>query len=108
MDQASSFQIQYPLSTKKFWKKIFPNLFTYFFLSILPGLGIGAIVFFAFGGGNGSSNGSILPFLGSAFTCTLISYAVIISLNAWYIKTYIKRYYYDCSEQFVTIKKGVF
>ncbi len=27
---------------------------------------------------------------------------------AWYITAYIKRYYYDCGEQFVTIKKGVF
>ncbi len=108
MDQQSSFQMQYPLSPKKFWKKIFPNLFTYFFLAIIPGLAIGFIVFLALGGGNGSSNGSILPYLGYAFVCTLISYAAIISLNAWYIKTYIKRYYYDCSDQFVTIKKGVF
>ncbi len=102
MDQASSFQIQYPLSPKKFWKKIFPNLITYFILSVLLGLGVGAVVFFGSGGTSGAA------YLGTAFVCTLIIYAISIVLNAWYIKTYIKRYYYDCGDQFVTIKKGVF
>jgi putative membrane protein len=47
-------------------------------------------------------------FLAYAFVATLICYAIMISINAWYIKTYIHRYYYDCNDQFVTIKKGVF
>ena len=108
MEQPSGFQIQYPLSPKKFWKKILPNLFTYFILSILPGLALGAVLFFVLRGGNDVSSGSILPFFLYAFVFTLISYAIIISLNAWYIKVYIKTYYYDCNDQFVTIKKGVF
>jgi putative membrane protein len=29
-------------------------------------------------------------------------------LYAWYIKAYIRRYYYDANDNFVTIKKGVF
>jgi uncharacterized membrane protein YdbT with pleckstrin-like domain len=102
MNQPSAFQTQYPLSPKKFWKKIFPNLITYFILSILLGLGVGAVVFFGSGGSGGAA------YLGSALVCTLIIYIILISLNAWYIKIYIKRYYYDCSDQFVTIKKGVF
>lgn len=106
MDQPSGFQAQYPLSPKKFWKKIFPNLITYFILSIFLGLGLGAIVFFGAGGGTGE--GAMLPYLVYAFISALIVYAIVISLNAWYVKAYIKRYYYDCNDQFVTIKKGVF
>ncbi len=87
---------------------MFPSLFTYLIVSIFPGFGIGAVLFFTLGGGGGSSNGSAASFMGYAFTSILISYAFIIFLRAWYIKTYIKRYYYDCNDQFVTIKKGVF
>ena len=29
-------------------------------------------------------------------------------LSAWYIKTYIKKYYYTAEEYFITIRKGVF
>jgi membrane protein YdbS with pleckstrin-like domain len=33
---------------------------------------------------------------------------VITGLYTWYVKVYIKRYYYDGEENFITIKKGVF
>lgn len=38
----------------------------------------------------------------------IVLLAVITLLYAWYLRVYIRRYYYDGEEHFITIKKGVF
>jgi uncharacterized membrane protein YdbT with pleckstrin-like domain len=107
MNQASNFQLQNPLSSRKFWKKFLPNVFTYFYISLIIG---GLIGFFLFliirGAGQSGDSGSVL--FASIFLGVLVLYIITLLLNAWYIQAYINRYYYDCNEQFVTIKKGVF
>ncbi|HEV7424033.1 MAG TPA: PH domain-containing protein, partial [Candidatus Paceibacterota bacterium] len=105
MNEPSVFQAQYPLSPRKFWKKIIPNLFTYLILSLIPGLAVGYLIY-AINYSSGNNNGSLI--FGLIILLTIVFYIIFVLLNAWYIKAYIKRYYYDCGEQFITIKKGVF
>jgi putative membrane protein len=107
MDQTTDFQLQYPLSPKKFWKKIFASLFSYLVLSGILGSSIGIIGFFALQVRNPENN-SISSLVGLIIMIGAIIYAITMSLRAWYIKTYIRRYYYTCNDQFVTIQKGVF
>jgi uncharacterized membrane protein YdbT with pleckstrin-like domain len=86
----ATFQEQYPLSPRKFWKKMIPTIFSGFFLAILLAISVSVL------------DASLFPvvFLGS--------FAAIIFIYAWYYQTYIQRYYYDANDNFVTIKKGVF
>ncbi len=99
MNQPSVFQAQHPLSPRKFWKKMFPHPMIIFPI---------AIIFIVFWGSlknltSSPNNVSIV------FSLTiLIPFVILILLRIWYIKVYIRRYYYDCADQFVIIQKGVF
>lgn len=53
-------------------------------------------------------NATIAEVLFPAIAITLLVWLVLVFLYAWYVKAYIRRYYYDANENFVTIKKGVF
>ena len=110
MNEASSFQLQNPLSSKKFFKKIIGNSLQVIFSSILLGLILlwGMIVLFL-------ANHSISILENNPSTAIALFIFVVIgiivlriAIYAFYVHLYIERYYYDCSEQFVTIKKGVF
>lgn len=95
MNQQSDFQLKYPLSPRKFWKKILDrNLLSFVF--IIPFIVVSSTFF--------TSSPVLMVVSGVIFLLFLlwnIAYAI-------YVKIYIKRYYYDCGENFVTIKKGVF
>lgn len=103
MDKPSPFQAQYPLSKRKIVKKM---------LALILGFGI----LFVFLGGM-----LILPWLsdpenGQAVTVFLLAAAIplifialiVVGLHYVYYLSYIRRYYYDCGEDFITIQKGVF
>lgn len=103
MNEPSNFQLQYPLSPKKFWKKILPDLFWYFFVAIIFG-GIAL----AFTVAIANADPSLLKGVRIILVYALIFYTVVILLRSWYIRIYIRKYYYDCNDNFVTIQKGVF
>ena len=122
--QKSDFQIKYSLSVrKKFWKKLIISILPLFIVySILGGI-IGFIAsFIGLVTGSITNNmanvaaantihsgvtGFIYVFIvGIILSCIL--FLVIIILRVWYIKAYIKRYYYSADQNFLTIKKGVF
>ena len=101
-------QQQFPLSPRKFWKKIFSRLIGFFIIAILFG-GLIVIPLYAIisTGPSEASNTNIIVLL-VAVVAGLILYFLMILPYAWYIKTYIKRYYYAGEDHFITIKKGVF
>ena len=104
----SEFQTKFPLSTKrKFWKKMIVSVIN----SILPLLPIllvvSVIVFFGNGTNKLPTSGNMTAFF-FFIIGFIILYLICLIPRGVYIKAYIKRYYYDCSEDFVTIKKGVF
>lgn len=101
MNAPTLFQLHYPLSPKKFWKKVVPKAI------------IGFLVF-----------GFVVPVLMSVYSpyqtlgdlsiirwsllLYLAIYALWITIYAVYIKAYIRRYYYDANDNFLSIQKGVF
>lgn len=87
----SALQRQYPLSSKKFTKKIVDKLFLLLILDIGVCL-IGALFI----------DPAFLFIIGIVFPF------VCFFAYAPYVNAYIARYYYDAGPDFVTIKKGVF
>ena len=108
MNAASAFQHQYPLSPKKFKKKIITQLprmvLTALFFSIVVGV-ISLLIWLVKNTGTLAADVKLAgtaPFFigGLGF---LVIFVLYIVLYVWYIKTYIRRYYYDSAEQFLTI-----
>jgi putative membrane protein len=106
MNQPSVFQTQYPLSSRKFWKKIFEKSLLFLFIILLfTAIAIIPILVSMNSGSEANMFGSFVTIgAGVLFAFVLL----IIIPYSLYVKAYIKRYYYDCGEQFITIKKGVF
>ncbi len=98
--QQSSLQQQFPLSPRKFWKKILGQIIPVFFFSLFVGI-ILALVSMTV------SSSTLLNIIVFIFVFLFI-FCVTTFLYSWYIKTYIKRYYYDGGDSFITIKKRVF
>lgn len=106
MEKYSDFQIKFPLSPKKFWKKIISRSISIFIFSAIIGFLIaGAIVGFTF---VKTDSVSISGIILTGFLAFIFVFLVILALYAIYVRAYIKRYYYDCANQLITIKKGVF
>lgn len=94
MNPTSTLQQQFPLSPRKFWKKMIDKLFVLYILAFIM------LVILLLTGQD--------LVIWSIFAVVLVSLIITTLLYAWYIKTYIKRYYYSGEEHFITIKKGVF
>lgn len=82
---------QYPLSPKKFWKKLLQQTFPIIFLFVV------AVALF-----------SLTEFGLSFYLFLTLIFLVIMFSFSLYIKSYINRYYYNTDQDFITIKKGVF
>ena len=97
-------QTQFPLSPRKFWKKMIQKTVLWGILGLAFPQIVLALLFF-------SANPDVLsvPYLfGLSVLVGIFAAIVSIVLYGLYVKSYIKRYYYSGSEDFVTIKKGVF
>jgi uncharacterized membrane protein YdbT with pleckstrin-like domain len=106
MEQYSAFEIANPLSTKKFLKKAISAVIGYFISAVIVAFALG-LLWTAFSSGNGPTlpTSVLIPRWIGIF---LVVFIVPLILNLFYIKAYIKRYYYDAGDNFITIKKGVF
>jgi putative membrane protein len=101
----SQIQQQYPLSPKKFWKKIIEKTLVLFIVLILIAGVIGLIVDAA----SQKPNHNWLAGTALGILIGLLIYFVLLFLPyALYVRAYIRRYYYDLNADFITIKKGVF
>ncbi len=105
MNKISEFQSAHPLSSKKLWKKIFEQTIKNLFF-ILPFVIIGCILLRA------DTHiyqiytlSNALYFILLGIVCLLL---VLFIGNYFYFKAFIRRYYYDCGQDFITIKKRVF
>ena len=99
----SPFQAQYPLSPKKFTKKMISRIPDSIIYSII--LGAFSAVGSIFLSGEYPSFETALT---SFFSAAIVVFVLLIALFAWYYKTYIRLYFYEGGENFITIKKGVF
>ncbi|MFA6026892.1 MAG: PH domain-containing protein [Ignavibacteriaceae bacterium] len=94
---------QYPLSPRKFWKKILEKLSVMFIVVIFVFL-FALIYFISVSAVTGNFNGL---FAGGFIAVSLVIIIPAV-LYSWYVQVYIKRYYFSANDSFITIKKGVF
>jgi putative membrane protein len=103
--QASQFQLQYPLDVaKKFRKKMIARIPAMIGMALVLTF-IVIFVAVAFGITSFSSNSAFISYV---VTVLVISVVAVLILTVWYLKAYIRHYYYSADESFLTIKKGVF
>lgn len=102
----SDFQLQYPLSPRKFWKKMLEKALSIFVLMIVLGFlfFLQQLVFSSLHQHVYSITEIVYRMI--LFDC--IGLAIILLGYACYIKAYINRYFYDVGDDFITIRKGVF
>ena len=106
MNTKQTLESQFPLDfKKKFWKKFLGRNLGIFILFIFTA-GLFSFVGYLL---KGDTNSGVMPGL---FWILLLILIVLVTIrivyDVWYIKTYMKRYYYSADENFITIKKGVF
>ncbi|MES2014787.1 MAG: PH domain-containing protein [Patescibacteria group bacterium] len=99
---SNTIQTQYPLSRRKFWKKIIEKSGSSVVVLVICGV-LSLVGLFAL-----LPDASIKNLIVPAIAITLSSWCVLVLCYAWYVKAYIRHYYYDVNENFITIKKGVF
>ncbi|MHB8710177.1 MAG: PH domain-containing protein [Minisyncoccota bacterium] len=98
MASAMTLKDQYPLSPRKYWKKMIEKTFLWIIILVLAS----PIVIIAIMGG-GSTTSVIV-----SFSIVLLILAFIMGGYSIYVRAYIHRYYYDATGSYITIKKGVF
>lgn len=91
---------QFPLSPKKFWKKMIEKLFPWLLLLIVL---FGISFFFALN----AEKDVTYQFIGIIFVIIVIFFLCAVPYG-FYVRAYIRRYFYDGNENFLTIRKGVF
>jgi len=101
----SQLQAKYPLSPRKFWKKLLPKVYPWVLIILVVVIGGAALSTLA----RTPQESSDILTVASFFTVGGIVLALLILIPyVFYIRAYIRRYYYDANDNFITIKKGVF
>ncbi len=95
-------QARFPLSPKKFTKKMLQKALGGLFFSIVIGTVV-AVMGFAI-----SSSTDVFGIFAEALAAALVCFILFILIYSAYVKAYIRRYYYDANDSYVTIKKKVF
>jgi uncharacterized membrane protein YdbT with pleckstrin-like domain len=101
--RSSPFQDRYPLSRKKWWKKMVDKVVPLFVISFI--LTVAASFVLALNLEKGDLGKAVLLDLVLGFP---VFYLLLLVCSGFYYRAYIRSYSYDCGEEFVTIKKGVF
>lgn len=104
MNSQSALQQQYPLSPRKFWKKLIEKLAVFFIFGVAAAAFV-LVVMFTLSEASDPSSAIILKVI---LALDVIGLFLVTIIYSWYVKTYIKTYFYDGEENFITIKKGVF
>ncbi len=101
--ETSQLLTQYPLSPRKFWKKMIEKIIILGIFSALVG-GTYAVISIAKGDFEAPFS-SVLVKASFVAAAALIAFA---ALYGWYVSYYIKTYFYAHGDDFLTIRKGVF
>src|ERR1035437_8769229 len=110
MNPQSALERQFPLSQKKFFKKMFSYCVSSGVFSIFAGI-IVSVIYFAITNnnyGNTANVPNIPVMIGLFLTVAVVCFFVFTIPYGFYVKAYIRRYYYSGEDKYITIKKGVF
>lgn len=99
----SNLRAQYPLSPRKFWKKIIEKSILFFILALAVTVPSLLLLQAAF-----QISYSLGAVIAIGVVLGVILFLVITGIYAIYVSYYIKTYHYSDDGDFLTIKKGVF
>ncbi len=99
------FQAQYPLGPKKFWKKITVSMLGF---GILPPILLLLLVCFPLVLSGDRAAGAFVGFFGLLAFGWFVLVCICMIFYSLYVRAYIRTYYYNADNDFVTIRKGVF
>lgn len=99
----SNLEAKFPLSRRKFWKKIFEKVILFFAVSFLITFLVIIVWQSIF-----QSNYSIGWVITGSIISVFFLFAVISGCYSIYVHYYIKTYHYSDDGDFITIQKGVF
>lgn len=100
----SNLKTKYPLSPKKFLKKMVEKFIIFVLSAFIWGGLIWLVGMFLFDYINKSNSYKIW----AGIICYLLGFVIQYAIYAWYIKLYIKTYHFEDESDFLTIRKGVF
>ncbi len=103
-----SFETTYPLSPKKWWKKMIPKIIPSFFFGLMGGTVAAAFAMVAASTADAGDSTLIATGVSAFVLGGVVCGFGVLLLYGVYVRAYIRRYFYNADEQFVTIKKGVF
>ncbi len=104
----SAFKEKYPLAPKKFWKKMLSSVFGNFTVSGMFAMFCGIIGIMLPTIIDRHAEPSPINFVIFFLLGGLIMAAILFGWSAWYFKAYIRTYFYDAGQGYLTIRKGVF
>jgi uncharacterized membrane protein YdbT with pleckstrin-like domain len=104
----NTFQSTYPLSSRKFWKKFLPSVLPIALFSALAGAFLGILLPRLFPTSLYPLHQGVEALMSAMILSGGILFVLLLMVYAWYYKTYIRLYFYEGEENFLTIKKGVF
>jgi putative membrane protein len=108
MNAPSQFQNAFPLSRNKFLKKMIGAIPKAFAFSIISAIPLSLIFsFFSFANDINIANNFGNVLIGAVIVFFVLA-VLFYMIYGVYVGAYIRRYYYDASEQFLTIQKRVF
>lgn len=110
MQNISTFQQQFALSSKKFWKKMVEKFIMLGVVAVIVSVLFGTIFasLAVYLSDSSGSHWSPFAIIATVIFVFVAVYVITVVLYAMYVSAYIKRYYYDANNDFVTIKKNVF
>lgn len=97
----SKLKNQYPLSPRKFKKKMVEKAIVFFFVSIILAV-FAAIMIFSI-----NQSAQLLTTISMSVLIFAILFALMMTIYGIYIHYYIKTYHYEDEDGFLTIRKGV-
>ncbi len=99
----NAFKTEYPLSPKKFWKKMIGTIVGSICWTILIAIVVTGLI-----EPNDAAEAITLNII-KIFEFSLLAFTfAYVLIRVWYWRAYIRSYFYDGSGDFLTIRKGVF
>ncbi|MEI6022526.1 MAG: PH domain-containing protein [bacterium] len=95
-------QEKFPLSSKKFWKKYLSANISLLVITII----LTPFIILVISSLSTYDQGAF--YVGLVIISLFVLLCIISLLRAWYIKAYIRSYYYNNEKNYITIRKGVF
>ncbi|MFA6158158.1 MAG: PH domain-containing protein [Candidatus Paceibacterota bacterium] len=108
MKPQSDLQKKFPLSPRKFWKKMLVVAWKLLLIALFVYIALGPVAFSMGAFLKENILGGLLSIAGSISLTLVVPFCIVLGIYALYVRSYIRRYLYAGEDMYLTIQKGVF